>query len=105
MPVAQTTAMNLRIGGTPAANGTLALTTSEQEWAFTSTGTNGDPVLQLITNAEWLLATQTGGPYTLIPANAPEKLPVPLAGCSVFVKASTGTPTLYSSNAGFLRAN
>ncbi len=100
MTVAQTTAMNLLTGGTPAANGTLALSTSEQEWAFTSDAVYGDPVLQLITDAAWLFATQTGGPYFLVPANTIKLIVVPLAGQSVFVKSVAATPTLYASTAG-----
>ncbi len=100
MTVAQTTAMNLLTGGTPAANGTLALSTSEQEWAFTSAAVYGDPVLQLISTAAWLFATQAGGPYVLVPANITRLLPIPLAGISVFVKSVAATPTLYSSTAG-----
>ncbi len=100
MTIAQTTAMNLLTGGTPAADGTLVLSTSEQEWAFTSAAVYGDPVLQLISSAAWLFATQAGGPYVLVPANITRLLPIPLAGISVFVKAVAATPTLYSSTAG-----
>ncbi len=100
MTVAQTTAMNLLTGGTPAANGTLVLSTNEQEWAFTSDTVYGDPILQLIASAAWYFATQTSGPYTLVPANIPKLIPISLAGQSVFVKSVAATPTLYSSTAG-----
>lgn len=94
----QTTAMNPAIGGTPTSNGTLALTTSEKEWAFTSTVRYTQ--LQLVSDTAWYYGSQTSGPYTLVPANAAETIPIPTSGRSVFVKATTGTPTLYSQTVG-----
>ena len=98
MAVAQTTVMNPLIGGTPAANGTLAITTSEQEWAFTSTAR--DTSLQLTSDAIWLYSSQTGGGFTRVPADAAFTLRIPLAGQSVFVKTASGTGTLRASTVG-----
>ena len=97
MAVAQTTTMNPLIGGTPTANGTLVLSVTEQEWSFVNP--TRTTVLQLISDAAWLLASQTGGTYTLIPANVAWSQPTNFVQ-SVFVKAVAATPTLYSATIG-----
>ncbi len=98
MAVSQTTALNELIGGTPAANGTLSITTNESEWAFTST--HRDVALQLTSDVIWLYASQSGGPYTRVPADSAYTLPIPIKGQSVFAKTATGSGTLYASTVG-----
>ncbi len=96
MAVAQTTVMNPLVGGTPTANGTLTLSTGEQEWLFTSTRPG---VLQLISDAAWLVSSQATASYSLVPANV--AWAQPLTGSqSVFVKSVAATPTLYSATVG-----
>lgn len=98
MAAAQTTALNQLVGGTPTASGTLAITTSEQEWAFTTAART--VVLQLTSDQNWLYASQTSGPYTRIVAGTGFSLPISTAGQSAFVKAETTSGTLYSSTVG-----
>lgn len=98
MAVAQTTIMNALPGATPVANGSLGLTTSEKEWAFTSA--DRPTVLQVIADAAFLFSSQTGGSFTVIPASTPTRILIPLQGGSIFVKTATGTATAYASTGG-----
>lgn len=82
-------------GKTPETNGSLDITVAESEWAFTA----GDfeTTIQLICDAVWLYASQAGGSYIRIPAGATFNVTFPSgsAGGSVFVKANSGTGTIY----------
>ena len=86
----QTTVLPLT--GTPTSNGSLDLTTSEKEWAFTplQSGT-----IQLICDAVWLFATQTSGSFFRIPAGAAFNVSLGTETKSLFLKTATGTGTIY----------
>lgn len=92
MAVAQTTILPALIGGTAASNNTLALSTGEQEWAFTTAVRT--VIIQFISDAAWLYSSQASGGYVLVPANVGFTIPIGPAQ-SVFVKSVAATPTLY----------
>ncbi len=91
MTAALTTPLPALIGGTPVSGNTLALSGSEQEWAFTTAVRT--VVAQFSCSGAFLIASQTGGSYFRVGADIGYTIPIgPVQ--SVFVKAVTGTPDL-----------
>ncbi len=82
----------LPLSGTPTSDGSLDLTTSEKEWAFTPPQSC---VIQLICDAVWLFASQTSGSFFRIPAGAAFNVSIGSESKSIFLKTATGTGTIY----------
>ena len=73
----------------------LAITTTEQEYAFAMSASSNDRVILMTCDQDWFYATIANGPYFLIPASAALSVKMKDRTQSAFVKAKVTSGTLY----------
>jgi len=75
---------------------TLALSTTEGSYTFTASDTARLVTVQLLSDAAWLVADVTSGPYFRVPADTPFEVELRGKTTVVYAKTVSGTGTLYA---------